>query len=94
MNTQVGDRYIFSGRAVDQPAVASLEEIMDGDGTRAGFKQIVDERRQADLGASGLGRVVISAPTATSVSIAEDVAGSAVRLQAGEHQLHAWPIPR
>ena len=30
----------------------------------AGLKQIIDERRQADLGASGLGRLVIGAPTA------------------------------
>src|SRR5262245_65502664 len=44
---------------------------MNGDGARAGFKQVVDERRQADVG-SGLGRLAISAPTATSVQVAED----------------------
>jgi flagellin-like hook-associated protein FlgL len=71
LNTQVGDRYIFSGRASDQPAVASLEHIMDGDGARAGFKQIVAERKLADLG-DGLGRLVVSAPTTTSVMLAED----------------------
>jgi len=76
LNTQIGDRYLFSGSGADQPSVASLEHVMDGGGARAGFKQIVSERRQADLGASGLGRVAISAPTATSVQIAEDVAGS------------------
>ena len=32
----------------------------------------IAERNQADLGASGLGRLVISAPTATSVRLAED----------------------
>ncbi|WP_204309468.1 hypothetical protein, partial [Enterobacter cloacae] len=37
---------------------------------------IIAERKQADVGASGLGRVVISAPTTTSVQIAEDTAGS------------------
>ena len=53
LNTQAGDRYLFSGRDADQPAVASLEHIMDGDGARAGFKQVVSERKQADLGAIG-----------------------------------------
>ena len=76
LNTQVGDRYMFSGRAADQPSVESIEHIMDGDGARDGFRQVMTERRLADLGASGLGRLVVSAPTATSVQVAEDVAGS------------------
>jgi flagellar hook-associated protein 3 FlgL len=72
LNTQAGDRYLFSGRATDQPAVESLDHILNGDGARAGFKQLISERTQADLGASGLGRVVISTPTATSVQVDED----------------------
>jgi len=71
LNTQSGDRYLFSGRGADQPAVESLDQVMNGDGARAGFKQIVAERKQADLGASGLGRLVVSA-AATSVSLTED----------------------
>ena len=43
---------------------------------RAGLKQIVSERKQADLGASGIGRVGLSQPTLTSVQVAEDVAAS------------------
>jgi flagellar hook-associated protein 3 FlgL len=70
-NTQAGDRYMFSGRAIDKPAVETFDHIMNGDGARAGFKQVIDERKQADLG-SGLGRLVITAPTATSVQVAED----------------------
>jgi flagellin-like hook-associated protein FlgL len=76
LNTQAGDRYLFSGASVDQPAADTIGHILDGDGARAGLRQIIDERNQADLGASGLGRLVITAPTATSVSVAEDVAGS------------------
>jgi flagellar hook-associated protein 3 FlgL len=72
LNTQAGDRYLFSGRATDQPAVESLDHILNGDGARAGLKQLISERTQADLGASGLGRVVISTPTATSVQVDED----------------------
>jgi flagellin-like hook-associated protein FlgL len=62
LNTQAGDRYLFSGLAADKPAVESLEHILDGDGTRAGFRQVMAERRLADLGANGLGRLVIPAP--------------------------------
>ena len=76
LNTQAGDRYLFSGRGADRPAVESLDHIINGDGTRAGFKQIIAERNQADLGSNGLGRLVVSAPTPTTVAVAEDVAGS------------------
>jgi flagellin-like hook-associated protein FlgL len=76
LNTQVGDRYLFSGRAVDKPAVETTDHILNGDGARAGFKQIVSERAQADLGANGLGRLVIPPASGTQVSVSEDVAGS------------------
>jgi flagellin-like hook-associated protein FlgL len=76
LNVRAGDRYLFSGRATDTPSVADLNDILDGSGAKAGLKQIVAERKLADLGASGLGRLVVSAPTATSVGLAEDVAGS------------------
>ena len=35
---------------------------------KAGLKQVIDERRQADLGASGLGRLAVGAPAATGVA--------------------------
>jgi hypothetical protein len=76
LNTQVGDRYLFSGKNVDQPAVETAGHILNGDGLRAGLKQIVSERRQADLGANGLGRLVIPAAAGATLSIGEDVAGS------------------
>jgi flagellin-like hook-associated protein FlgL len=72
LNTQAGDRYIFSGLAAEKAAVASFEHVMDGDGARAGFKQIVSERKQADLGTLGRGRMVITAPTTSSVQVAEE----------------------
>jgi flagellar hook-associated protein 3 FlgL len=76
LNTQVGDRYIFSGSAINTPAVASADSIMNGTGTKAGLKQVIAERQQADLGTNGLGRLAISSPTPTSVQVSEDVAGS------------------
>src|SRR5712691_4204328 len=76
LNTQAGDRYLFSGRAGDQPAVETRAHVLDGDGARAGFKQVLAERNQADLGATGLGRLVIPPAAGTTVSISEDIAGS------------------
>src|SRR6202048_3864516 len=76
LNMRAGDRYLFSGSAINTPSVASFDDIINGTTTQAGLKTVISERRQADLGASGLGRVVISSPTATSVQVAEDVAGS------------------
>jgi len=65
MNTQADGRYVFSGKAVDQPAVASSSLILNGTATQAGLLQMISERNQADLGANGLGRLVIP-PVATS----------------------------
>jgi len=76
LNTQAGDRYLFSGTAVTTPSVASMDDIMNGTTTQAGLKQVIAERKQADVGTTGLGRLVITSPTTTSVKVAEDVAGS------------------
>src|SRR5581483_1238693 len=78
LNTQVGDRYIFSGTAIDTPAVATSDAILNGSGTQAGLKQVIAERLQADQGSASpsTGRLVLTQPTATSVQVAEDVAGS------------------
>src|ERR1700688_1087246 len=62
LNTQAGDRYLFSGNAINTPSVASIDTILNGTTTQAGLKQVTSERRQADLGTNGLGRLVISSP--------------------------------
>ncbi len=71
LNVRAGDRYLFSGRATDTPPVAPVDELLNGIGAQAGLKQLINERRQADVG-SGTGRLAITAPTATSVSLAEE----------------------
>src|SRR4029078_5754263 len=75
LTTQAGDRFLFSGSAIDTPSVASMDDILNGKGALAGLKQLIAERNQADLGATGLGRLVVSSPSATSGSVAEDVGG-------------------
>jgi flagellin-like hook-associated protein FlgL len=76
LNTQAGDRYIFSGSTIYTQPVASSDLILNGNGAgQAGLRQVISERSQADLG-DGLGRVAISSPTTTSVSVAEDASPS------------------
>lgn len=77
LNTQAGDRYVFSGSTIYTQPVASSDLILNGNGAgQAGLKQVISERNQADLGANGQGRINISSPTATSVSVAEDASPS------------------
>jgi flagellar hook-associated protein 3 FlgL len=76
LNSQAGGNYLFSGSAANQPAVASTDEILNGNGSQAGLKQVIAERNQADLGTNGLGRLVIPPAAGAGVSISEDVAGS------------------
>jgi flagellar hook-associated protein 3 FlgL len=69
LNTQAGDRYLFSGRATNKPATQDLNLILNGDVTHAGFKQVLSERLQADMGTNGLGRLAFSASTATPAAL-------------------------
>lgn len=74
LNSEIGSRYLFSGNATDKAAVPSLDVLLNGDGTRAGLRTLIDERSKADLGADGLGRLAVGRPGLTSVSLSEDVA--------------------
>lgn len=75
LNTEVAGRHLFSGRTVETEPVVTADLILEGDGTHAGLTQVIDERWQADNGATGLGRLEISR-TGTAVTLNEDVAGS------------------
>ncbi len=76
LNTQINGRYLFSGRSADIKPVADYNLMMNGDGTRAGVLQLINERRQADLGASGLGRTIVGGAGA-SATLTEEAAGLA-----------------
>jgi flagellar hook-associated protein 3 FlgL len=79
LNAQAGERYLFSGRATNTPAVETLDHIMNGDGSRAGLKQLISERNQADLGIDGLGRLTISG-SGNSVQIDEQATSFGFKL--------------
>jgi flagellin-like hook-associated protein FlgL len=78
LNAQVGDRFLFGGRATDAAPVTAADLIMNGDGAAiAGLKQVISERHDADVGTTGMGRTIVSAgATASSVQIAEDFAAN------------------
>jgi flagellar hook-associated protein 3 FlgL len=76
VNSQVGDRYIFSGSATNQPAMAAADDILNGTPTQAGLKQVISERQQADLGTTGMGRLVLSSSSTVPLTLAEDAANS------------------
>jgi len=79
LNAQAGDRYLFSGRATNTPAVETLDHIMNGDGARAGLKQLFFERNQADLGIDGLGRLTIGG-SGNSVQVDEQATSFGLKL--------------
>jgi flagellar hook-associated protein 3 FlgL len=77
LNAQSGDRYLFSGRATNTAPVAPADQLMNGNGAAiAGLKQVIAERQAADVGATGIGRVILSQPTPTSVQVGEDFAAN------------------
>jgi hypothetical protein len=83
LNSQSGDRYLFSGRATDTAATVPADVMLNGTGTQAGLTQLINERRQADQGVSLMGRLAVSSPPATTTvtSLAED--GSSFGLKLG-----------
>lgn len=84
LNSQSGDRYLFSGRTTDTPATVPADVMLDGIGTQAGLKQLVNERRQADQGVSNMGHLTVSSPplTTTVTSMAEDGSSFGLKLSA------------
>jgi flagellin-like hook-associated protein FlgL len=76
LNSQGANGYLFSGSGLNQTSVDTADHILNGNGSQAGLKQVITERNQADLGADGLGRLVIPAVSGTTVSVSEDAANS------------------
>src|SRR4051795_10607285 len=76
LNTQSGNRYLFSGTAVNTQSVANAGDIINGTTTQAGFKTVMAERQAADLGTNGMGRLGQTQPTPSSVNVVEDSATS------------------
>lgn len=75
LNQDVAGRYLYSGRATTtKPIGYDAATLLDGTGSAAGLRTLISERKQADAG-DGLGRLALTAPSATSVSLAETASG-------------------
>lgn len=73
LNIDIEGRYLFSGRTTDTKPVVTYDQILNGDGAgRAGVRQLISERRQAD-GAGGSGRL-ITGGAGTNVTLDEEAA--------------------
>jgi flagellar hook-associated protein 3 FlgL len=71
LNTDVAGRFLFGGGITDEPPVAAMDEILNGADGRDGFRTIVGERRAADAGTDGRGRLTVSTAGPT-VTLGED----------------------
>ncbi len=72
LDGSVNGRYLFSGKTSDVQPTATYSEIINGDAAgKAGVKQLIDERQQADLG-TGLGRLQTPTVAGTTVTVAEE----------------------
>ena len=72
LNTQSGNRYLFSGTAFNTQSVANAGDIINGTTTQAGLKTVMAERQAADLGANGMGRLVQSTLPSGAIQVQED----------------------
>ncbi|HWK86639.1 MAG TPA: flagellar biosynthesis protein FlgL [Xanthobacteraceae bacterium] len=75
LNQRAGSTYLFSGAATNTPATDTADHIMNGNGTAAGFKQIVAERLEADQGADQRGRLDAPAAAGDAVTLSEQNSG-------------------
>ena len=83
LNSQSGDRFLFSGRTTDTPPTVPADVMLNGTGTQAGLTQLINERRQADQGVGNMGHLTVASPppTTTATSLSED--GSSFGLKLG-----------
>jgi flagellar hook-associated protein 3 FlgL len=66
LNTEINGQFIYAGRRADQRPVLDAPTILNGDAAgRAGVRQLIVERKAADLGA-GTGRLTLGGTGATA----------------------------
>jgi flagellar hook-associated protein 3 FlgL len=76
LNSDINGVRLFGGRATNDNPVLPFEKIIDGDSVAglAGLKQLIQERKAAELGATNLGRLTL-ASNPTNTVLAQEAAG-------------------
>jgi flagellar hook-associated protein 3 FlgL len=64
LNSEIDGRHLYAGNKTDTEPVVDMDTMLDGTGSKAGLRQVVAERRAADLGLSD-GWLDISTTAAT-----------------------------
>jgi flagellin-like hook-associated protein FlgL len=72
LNGDVAGRYLFGGANTDTAPLPDTQSLLEGIGGKDGFKTILGERKAADAGVLGNGRMVTAQPATNSVSLTED----------------------
>ncbi|MDB5505434.1 MAG: hypothetical protein JWR75_72 [Devosia sp.] len=71
LSSEVNGRYLMGGNETGGKPVATPAAALDGEAGKAGFRTVANERRAADLGTDGLGRLDLTVATDTA-TLAED----------------------
>lgn len=77
LNSEADGRYLYAGRETETRPVVDMQTMIEGAGTRDGLRQLTEERRTADLGTGGKGRLE-SAVVGTTVSVTRQTPLSSV----------------
>ena len=73
LNSEVAGRYLFGGSNTDSAPLPDTTTLLEGQGGKAGFKAVVSERKAADAGTTGNGRLTSGhTPGTSTVTLAED----------------------
>lgn len=73
LNSDVAGRYLFGGSNTDSAPLPDTNVLLDGQAGKAGFKAVLSERKAADAGLDGRGRVTSSHTVGTTtVTLSED----------------------
>lgn len=72
LNLDVAGRYLFGGSNTDSAPLPDTSSLLNGIGGKDGFKTVLGERKSADAGQFGMGRIELSQPSTNSVALTED----------------------
>ena len=66
LGSEINGRYLFGGDKTDANPVVNVNTLLNGDATRDGLTTLIAQRKQADAGAGGLGRLTTTVNTDTA----------------------------
>jgi len=71
LNSDLNGRRLFGGNETDSNPVETIDTIMNGKDGKAGFRTVLSQRKEADLGTTEMGRLTTGI-AGTTITMAED----------------------